>query len=138
MDNLNSDVNNLRSCLKASKIKSIDGMIRGRDGNPMKPMRRVVIDEKENSYDDVGRDTSDCGDEVNNANKFNSGPTHSFASIVQNKSVKQVVRVKELRSNVSVDGAAVAIPVEAVVEVSSRFENTLYGYFIGSRLAFPI
>lgn len=30
-----------------------------------------------------------------------------------------------------------AIPWQAVEEVSTRFENTLYGYFIGKRLAFP-
>ncbi|GJU28023.1 zinc knuckle CX2CX4HX4C containing protein [Tanacetum coccineum] len=35
-------------------------------------------------------------------------------------------------------GAAVAIPFEAVEEVKSRFSNTLYGFFIGKRLAFPL
>nr|GEW53521.1 hypothetical protein [Tanacetum cinerariifolium] len=37
-----------------------------------------------------------------------------------------------------VDGFAVVIPIEAVEEVSSRFVDTLYGYFIGKRLAFPL
>ncbi|GJZ72897.1 reverse transcriptase domain-containing protein [Tanacetum coccineum] len=32
----------------------------------------------------------------------------------------------------------VAIPFEAVEEVKSRFSNTLYGFFIGKRLAFPL
>ncbi|GJY48093.1 RNA-directed DNA polymerase, eukaryota, reverse transcriptase zinc-binding domain protein [Tanacetum coccineum] len=32
----------------------------------------------------------------------------------------------------------VAIPLVAIKEVSNRFDNTLYGYFIGKRLAFPI
>ncbi|GJU94038.1 sugar transport protein 13 [Tanacetum coccineum] len=32
----------------------------------------------------------------------------------------------------------VAIPMEAVEAVSTRFANTLYGYFIGKRLAFPL
>ncbi|GKE19065.1 zinc knuckle CX2CX4HX4C containing protein, partial [Tanacetum coccineum] len=44
----------------------------------------------------------------------------------------------ELRNPEVVEGAAVAIPIEAVEEVSSRFANTLYGYFIGNRLAFPL
>ncbi|GKA11304.1 putative RNA-directed DNA polymerase, partial [Tanacetum coccineum] len=35
-------------------------------------------------------------------------------------------------------GTRVAIPLEAVEEVRSRFANTLYGYFIGKRLAFPL
>ena len=30
------------------------------------------------------------------------------------------------------------IPLEAVNEFRDRFGNTLYGYFIGKRLAFPI
>ncbi|GKD05120.1 zinc knuckle CX2CX4HX4C containing protein [Tanacetum coccineum] len=35
-------------------------------------------------------------------------------------------------------GANVAIPLAGVEEVSQRFENTLYGYFIGKRLVFPL
>ncbi|GJY92842.1 hypothetical protein Tco_0508624 [Tanacetum coccineum] len=67
-----------------------------------------------------------------------SSQVDSFASVVQHNVVKKVVQVKELRNNVNVDGAAVAIPLDAVEEVSSRFVNTLYGYFIGHRLAFPL
>ncbi|GKB59462.1 RNA-directed DNA polymerase, eukaryota, reverse transcriptase zinc-binding domain protein [Tanacetum coccineum] len=37
-----------------------------------------------------------------------------------------------------VERCAVAIPFEAVEEVKSRFSNTLYGFFIGKRLAFPL
>ncbi|GJS65061.1 probable inactive serine/threonine-protein kinase scy1 [Tanacetum coccineum] len=62
---------------------------------------------------------------------------NSFASVLQTKPHKQVVKIMELRNNHVVDGANVAIIMEAV-EVSSRFANTLYGYFIGKRLAFPL
>ncbi|GJQ99754.1 putative reverse transcriptase domain-containing protein [Tanacetum coccineum] len=64
--------------------------------------------------------------------------TSSFAYVVQKQPSKQIVKIKELRNNEKVDGAAVAIPLEAVEAVSSRFVNTLYGYFIGNRLAFPL
>ncbi|GJV26677.1 retrovirus-related pol polyprotein from transposon TNT 1-94 [Tanacetum coccineum] len=37
-----------------------------------------------------------------------------------------------------IEGVAVAIPLSAIEEVSARFSNTLYGYFIGKRLAFPL
>nr|GEU29963.1 hypothetical protein [Tanacetum cinerariifolium] len=43
-----------------------------------------------------------------------------------------------MRNEVSVNGAAVTIPMEAVESVNARFVNTLYGYFIGDRLAFPL
>nr|GEU39992.1 hypothetical protein [Tanacetum cinerariifolium] len=66
------------------------------------------------------------------------GKDGSFASVVQQKPVKQVVKVKELRNSKIVDGAAIAIPLEAVEEVSPRFAKTLYGYFISKRLDFPL
>nr|GEU42770.1 hypothetical protein [Tanacetum cinerariifolium] len=63
---------------------------------------------------------------------------NSFASVVQAKNNKKVVKIKELRNEAVVEGEAVAIPFEAVEEVKSRFSNTLYGFFIGKRLAFPL
>nr|GEW50943.1 hypothetical protein [Tanacetum cinerariifolium] len=49
-----------------------------------------------------------------------------------------IIKIKEMRNEVSVNGAAVTIPIEAVESVNARFVNTLYGYFIGDRLAFPL
>nr|GEU44591.1 zinc knuckle CX2CX4HX4C [Tanacetum cinerariifolium] len=108
-----TSVPTLRSCLKASRIQNIDGIVMGKDGNPLKPMRKPSMNAT------VQR-------------------MNSFASVVQNQHSKQVVKIKERRNNEKVDGAAVAIPLEAVEAVSSRFINILYGYFIGNRLAFPI
>ncbi|GJU39274.1 hypothetical protein Tco_1192231 [Tanacetum coccineum] len=62
----------------------------------------------------------------------------TFAAVLHNKAPKKVVKISELKNEEIVDGAAVAIPLDAVEEVSSRFENTLYGYFIGKRLAFRL
>ncbi|GJZ17709.1 zinc knuckle CX2CX4HX4C containing protein [Tanacetum coccineum] len=36
------------------------------------------------------------------------------------------------------DGVNISIPCKVVEKVSTRFEHTLYGYFIGKRMAFPI
>ncbi|GJY27406.1 reverse transcriptase domain-containing protein [Tanacetum coccineum] len=153
MVNIDPGVNSLRSCLKASQIRNIKGKILDRDGNPIKHVRRVIISDKESIPNDSG--TTKSTDQVGVANDVvgsktmdsiasrndpngKSGLIHSFASAVQQKSAKHVVKVKELRNSEKVDGAAVAIPIEAVVEGSSRFDNTLYGYFIGDRLAFPL
>nr|GEW84508.1 zinc knuckle CX2CX4HX4C [Tanacetum cinerariifolium] len=54
----------------------------------------------------------------------------SFATVVQQMTPKKVVKVKEMRNAEIVEGAAVAIPLEEVEAVTSRFANTLYGYFI--------
>nr|GEX94965.1 hypothetical protein [Tanacetum cinerariifolium] len=44
---------------------------------------------------------------------------------------QEAEKIPEPATNEKVDGAAVAIPLEAVEAISSRFFNTLYGYFIG-------
>ncbi|GJR65500.1 zinc knuckle CX2CX4HX4C containing protein [Tanacetum coccineum] len=36
------------------------------------------------------------------------------------------------------DGVNISIPRKVVENVSTRFEHTLYGYFIGKRMAFPV
>lgn len=79
---------------------------------------------------------SSFDDTIKNIEANKSG--NSFASVLQAKSYKKVVKIQELRNKNVVEGAAVAIPFEAVEEVKSRFSNTLYGFFIGKRLAFPL
>ncbi|GKA23295.1 zinc knuckle CX2CX4HX4C containing protein [Tanacetum coccineum] len=36
------------------------------------------------------------------------------------------------------DGVNISIPCKVVEKVNTRFEHTLYGYFIGKRMAFPV
>ncbi|GJX86848.1 zinc knuckle CX2CX4HX4C containing protein, partial [Tanacetum coccineum] len=68
----------------------------------------------------------------------NKSKPSSFASILQNNTSNKTVKLQELHNTDCVEGAAVTIPIEAVEEVSARFANTLFGYFIGKRLAFPL
>ncbi|GJZ88446.1 zinc knuckle CX2CX4HX4C containing protein [Tanacetum coccineum] len=62
----------------------------------------------------------------------------SFAFVMGAQSVRQVVTISELRNEEVVEGATVALPLAAVDAVNARFANTLYGYFIGKRLAFKL
>ncbi|GJT08973.1 hypothetical protein Tco_0843435 [Tanacetum coccineum] len=79
---------------------------------------------------DKGSGVVDQNDDVVTSTvKANSTP--SFVKVLQGNPIKTVVKIQELRNSEVVDGAAVAILIEAVEEVSSRFANTLYGYFIG-------
>ncbi|XP_035835825.1 uncharacterized protein LOC110919102 [Helianthus annuus] len=43
-----------------------------------------------------------------------------------------------MESSEAVDGADVVIPLSSVKQVTDRYANTLYGYFLGKRLAFPV
>ncbi|GKB40898.1 hypothetical protein Tco_0885840 [Tanacetum coccineum] len=108
----------LRSCL-ASKIKSIDGTIKAKDGKPMKAFRNVSF-------------------EASKPDGVQSKPKQSFASKVKNQTNTRAVHIQKVSNDTVIPGAHVAIPIEAIDEVSSRFENTLYGYFIGKRLAFSL
>ncbi|GJV05010.1 hypothetical protein Tco_1338579 [Tanacetum coccineum] len=118
MDNNDSGVPTLRSCLKATKVRSIDGKILGKDGKPMKPVRHVSMAEKENvSLDncnisvDIGATnsvtfvdaTNDVMGSVLAASRSDpngmSSKAFSFASVVQNKVAKKVVKVKELQNS---------------------------------------
>ncbi|GJX09204.1 hypothetical protein Tco_0199063 [Tanacetum coccineum] len=78
-------------------------------------------------------DASDTNS-LTNATKQAAGPkvNTSFASVIKSNQNK-VVQITEHRNEEHMEGAAVTIPFE---EVSSRFANTLYGYFVGKRLAF--
>ncbi|KAJ0576426.1 hypothetical protein HanIR_Chr05g0224291 [Helianthus annuus] len=48
------------------------------------------------------------------------------------------VNFRMMESSESVDGADVVIPLSSVKQVTDRYANTLYGYFLGKRLAFPV
>ncbi|GJT14599.1 hypothetical protein Tco_0861641 [Tanacetum coccineum] len=63
---------------------------------------------------------------------------NSFVSVLQDNTFKKTVKLSKLHNEEVVEGVAIAIPIAAIEEVSARFENTLYGYIIGKRLAFPL
>ncbi|GJT35321.1 hypothetical protein Tco_0925740 [Tanacetum coccineum] len=77
-------------------------------------------------------DTSIDASDSNSVAKQEHGPqvTTSFASVLKPNQNK-VVQIMELRNDEQVEGAAVTLPLYSIEEVSSRFENTLYGYFVG-------
>ncbi|GJV42096.1 hypothetical protein Tco_1420536 [Tanacetum coccineum] len=153
MEDLNTGASLLRGCLKASMIRSIDGKILGKDGKPMKAYRQVKFGtEAEAFVEPVAKEDNvlpDRGWEDNEIHAMQDGNGDSnaqivnkssllFAVVVQDRPAKRMVKIKELRNDEKVEGAAVAIPLSVVEEVSARFSNTLYGYFIGKRLAFRL
>ncbi|KAJ0838662.1 hypothetical protein HanPSC8_Chr14g0597401 [Helianthus annuus] len=62
----------------------------------------------------------------------------SFAKVAANSKEAVKVNFRALESNESVEGADVVIPLSSVKQVTDRYANTLYGYFLGKRLAFPV
>ncbi|GKB06694.1 zinc knuckle CX2CX4HX4C containing protein [Tanacetum coccineum] len=108
----------------AKKVKNIDGKILGRDGKPMMPYR--CVKDKVTFSDDVA---------VVMDNKNDDGEVGSFKSTS--------INTENNHGATGVIGedctlADVIIPQEEVDTLSARFENSLYGYFVGRRLAFPV
>ncbi|XP_021991376.1 uncharacterized protein LOC110888144 [Helianthus annuus] len=71
------------------------------------------------------------------ATKKTTNPV-SFAKVVQNHKEVPKVNFRSMETVDTLDGADVIIPLSSVKEVNDRFANTLYGYFLGKRLAFPV
>ncbi|GKE29236.1 zinc knuckle CX2CX4HX4C containing protein [Tanacetum coccineum] len=106
--------NLLRSCF-----------IVGKDGKPMKAMCNVQFEAAtrnlEQEVDEFVSATDDSVCLLNNGGE----------------DAKESPKTTSIADG-DVDSASLVIPIKAVEEVSSRFANTLYGYFIGKRLAFPV
>nr|GEV67231.1 zinc knuckle CX2CX4HX4C [Tanacetum cinerariifolium] len=108
-----------------------------------------IVDPVGKSGDPIEKTTSSnvlrsCSDEIFGGATYGSQHGvinrggNSFASVLQAKSNKKVVKIQELRNENVVEGAAVAIPFEAVEEVKYRFSNTLYGFFIAEVKKAPV
>ncbi|GKB19919.1 retrovirus-related pol polyprotein from transposon 17.6, partial [Tanacetum coccineum] len=67
-----------------------------------------------------------------------SSPKSSFDSMFKNTTSSEAIKLTEMKSNEEVQRENVAIPLAVVEEINTRFQNTLYGYFIGKRLRFPL
>ncbi|GJZ76732.1 hypothetical protein Tco_0641404 [Tanacetum coccineum] len=108
----------LLSCL-ASKVRNIDGPIKGKDGKPMKAMRNVHFEVAH--ADSMQSDSSQSGHDGTNTEEDRLLYVCSLS-------------IQKISNDISILGADVAIPIEVVNEVISRFHNTLYGYFIGNAM----
>ena len=61
-----------------------------------------------------------------------------YATALSDEPRKKKVSFRYLNTNEMVKNADLAIPMASVEQVNNQFANSLYGYFIGKRLAFPI
>ncbi|KAJ0746720.1 hypothetical protein HanOQP8_Chr05g0181201 [Helianthus annuus] len=62
----------------------------------------------------------------------------SYAEKVQSNRRKTEVNFRLMEPVETREGADIVIPKEVVKQVQDKFENVLYGYFLGNRLPFPV
>ena len=67
------------------------------------------------------------------------GNTNSYANILNSEKVQPKVNFRKIDATAPVNGDFEAmIPKSSVMEVNERLSNSIFGYFIGKRLAFPL
>ncbi|GJS41186.1 zinc knuckle CX2CX4HX4C containing protein [Tanacetum coccineum] len=75
---------------------------------------------------------------TNGVNRLNSSQQFTYAKVATLDRVKNTVNFHSLESEVGDVDAYLIIPMTLVQEVNERFSNSLYGYFIGKRIAYPL
>ncbi|GJV25907.1 zinc knuckle CX2CX4HX4C containing protein [Tanacetum coccineum] len=114
------------------KIKNIDGKILGKDGKPM--TRRCVrfSDAPKEDVSGVVQGKNDSNREVINP------PEADILVPCPLNDRDQAIGLSSLSPMKPQACNSVAIPKDAVDEIGGRFVNTLYGYSVGKRLAYPL
>ena len=133
----------------ARTVKSSNGKLLGKDGKPLKPYR--CVNEKASSGtlkdgDAVTSNVSIDGDEGCSKDTSNvhvdsqvAAGTTSVDDNILTAGVGSKVSDKSVQDGmVDLSLADVVLPQDEVETISARFENSLYGYFVGQRPAFPV
>ncbi|XP_021996309.1 uncharacterized protein LOC110893511 [Helianthus annuus] len=117
------------------------------DGNPLLPRRGVVQQEPKmiNIIDELEKVIVPVHEDINTADHtrgeehVKGANTMSYADKVKNtSSKKREVNFRSLDSTETKPDADVVIPREVIRKVQEKFENVLYGYFLGNRLPYPL
>ena len=122
----------LESLNLISKVKNIDGRL---------PVRGILRkpDDEEKGVNDLKPGLKEDGSNVNQngvGDDENSKPI-SYASKLTD-AVKPKVNFRHLESLEKVDEADVVLPRQSIKNMRNKFANTLVGYFLCNRLAFPV
>ncbi|GJW09450.1 aspartic peptidase [Tanacetum coccineum] len=132
----------LRSCLKATKIRSIDGKILGRNGQPLIPVRQVQFGGAKPAKSSVEeRDTLSLNEtELPTTYDTNSSPK-SFASVLHgsmSECAAAKVNFRKMSSPDVVENTDFVLPIASVQAVQHKFENSVVGFFVGKKVPFTI
>ncbi|GJW39636.1 hypothetical protein Tco_0065481 [Tanacetum coccineum] len=149
MDIAAKGTNTLKSCLKASKIRNIEGKIIGKDGNPLIPVRQVARVSNlilGNNNGDGGKkdqvsqgasaasldsapDENHDSQNVNVQNSWEDSNVHamktSLVSVVLAEHETSKLNFKTLLSTTQVEEADCVLPVENIMVAQNKFANSL-------------
>ncbi|PWA91915.1 zinc knuckle CX2CX4HX4C [Artemisia annua] len=88
------------------------------------------------SLDPLVNDSNDPHGASNKSHRSDKVDTNAHGAVGIEK--KYMSNFRRLECSKKSNGVDLSVPMKVVEEVNTRFENTLYGYFLGQRLAFPV
>ncbi|GJS06220.1 hypothetical protein Tco_0363016 [Tanacetum coccineum] len=142
----------LKSCLKASMVRNIDGKILGKDGKLLAPVRQAVRVSKVQhgmSSDNEGtedhtlkavdvHESSNTHDQQE-PNRVKPVEIVSYASMINSdQKVKKKINFRSLHNSEQVAASDYVLPMAAVDAIKHKFDNTLVGFFVGKKVAFTL
>ncbi|GKA96868.1 zinc knuckle CX2CX4HX4C containing protein [Tanacetum coccineum] len=124
----------------AAKVKNIEGKPLGKDGKPLKSILKCGNVNPNQVMPDGGSCLNHKGvvPDTNGVKPLGLMLDTKRGDAVFTQNTPKKVQVLVLTNDENVLGANVAIPMHVVDEIYEKFVNTLSGYVIGERLAFPI
>nr|GEU60824.1 hypothetical protein [Tanacetum cinerariifolium] len=115
----------------ATQIRNIDGKAIGKDGKVLLPVRRIQVCTEPGGVS--SNQSSGWEDHTVQAMK-----TTSFASALHAENKTPKVNFRTLFNEENVEDADFVLPKENVEMAHARFANSLVGFFVGKRVAFPL
>ncbi|PWA52145.1 ATPase, F1/V1/A1 complex, alpha/beta subunit, Zinc knuckle CX2CX4HX4C [Artemisia annua] len=112
----------------------MDGKLLGSDGKPLMPRRSVTLVVAVTSFSHAQPQHVDVSTPNLNQNDTTMKPV-SYVNVVNPESNKPKGKFRTLEAENTCDGAEISIPRVVVEEISSRVQNSLYGYFLGRRIS---
>ncbi|GJV82914.1 hypothetical protein Tco_1522812 [Tanacetum coccineum] len=148
IENANKGDATLKSCLKATQIRNIEGKIIRKDGKPFMPIRQAA----RGSFNGSGSTLSNDGmaeqappdaavatEVFSQEDTQNSGnPKSSFVNVVSAGKTNPKINFRVLYNEERVEDTNFVLPVKDVEIAHNRFANSLVGFFVGKRVAFPL
>ncbi|GKB68340.1 hypothetical protein Tco_0929752, partial [Tanacetum coccineum] len=142
----------MKSCLKASMVRNIDGKILGKDGKPLAYVRQAVRVSKvqhgmssdnegteDHTWKAVDVHESSNAHDQQEPNRAKPVEMVSYASMINSDlKVKKKINFRSLHNSEQVAASDCVLPMAAVDAIKHKFDNTLVGFFVGKKVAFTL
>ncbi|GJR87711.1 reverse transcriptase domain-containing protein [Tanacetum coccineum] len=126
----------MKSCLKASMVRNIDGKILGKDGKPLAYVRQAVrVSKVQHGMSSDNEGTEDHTWKAVDVHE--SSNAHDQQEPNRAKPVEMVSYASMINSDLKPASDCV-LPMAAMDAIKHKFDNTLVGFFVGKKVAFTL